>query len=453
MCTHDARDKVHEEVNVKDGRHTATTRKFKQTGATPPATAPTPNIDLLCGEQIERHVNACTAKHLLTADDARDSLVRSVNAITNKPLAETGHESFHAIARVPRQSMSDRTKAKAFNALMDPGAELNLIRKSLLASHSVKLKLNIHARQPVDVILMNNGVEIGRVTEAVYLSFRLDELGSTKHEYDEWFYVWENMSEQMILGSAFCKEQSFTNFHLRLAPWKEELSNTRSKRARGVDHVTTADDCDDSEKHPYESGVTQLLECPLEQSEARQRSRVTTTCEKIDQFKQKHSKQEAEATVKQAGSRRASKHLYAPTLSPNSHENHMPVKYDQVQTRNIAHLLARTVIQKQQDLLKQMSQLRESDVTLTSDELETLKDIAKACALEAARWADGKCNLTGEQEQTYAPKPKKRYFMGDDDAGSSEAAASKQAFQKGQCVVLQNLTTHAELNNKPARVV
>jgi hypothetical protein len=71
-------------------------------------------------------------------------------------------------------------------------------------------------------------------------------------------------------------------------------------------------------------------------------------------------------------------------------------------------------------------------VTLTSDELETLKDTAKACALEAARWADGKGNLTGEQEQTYAPKPKKRYFMGDDDAGSSEAAASKQAFQKGQ---------------------
>jgi hypothetical protein len=100
-----------------------------------------------------------------------------------------------------------------------------------------------------------------------------------------------------------------------------------------------------------------------------------------------------------------------------------------------------------------MSQLRESDVTLTSDELETLKDTAKACALEAARWADGKGNLTGEQEQTYAPKPKKRYFMGDDDAGSSEAAASKQAFQKGQCVVLQNLMTHAELNNKPARVV
>jgi len=100
-----------------------------------------------------------------------------------------------------------------------------------------------------------------------------------------------------------------------------------------------------------------------------------------------------------------------------------------------------------------MSQLRESDVTLTSDELETLKDTAKACALEAARWADGKCNLTGEQEQTYAPKPKKRYFMGDEDAGSSEAAASKQAFQRGQCVVLQNLMTHAELNNKPARVV
>jgi hypothetical protein len=384
-----------------------------------------------------------------------DSSARGVNAFTNKPLLDTGHEAFHAIARVSRESARKRALPKVFNVLMDPGAELNLVRRSLITCGSSEKRLRIHARQPTDVVLLNNGVEIGRVTEAIYLSFRLDELGDNKHEYDEWFYVWENMSEQMILGSAFCKEQSYTNFHLRLAPWSDQLSNTRvkAKRGRGVDQVNADVIDDDSEKQPYERGETQLLPSPRSNIEARQRSRVETTCEKIDQHNAKHSKQVVSATEKQAGSRRANKHTFAPALTLNSHENHSPVKYDQVQSRNISHLIARKVINEQTSLLKQMRQLRESDVVLTAEELETLKDTAKLCALEAARWVDGMSKTSGDQEQAFAPTAKKRYFMGDEDAGSSEAAACKQAFQKGQCVVLQNLKTHAELNSKPARVV
>jgi hypothetical protein len=291
-----------------------------------------------------------------------------------------------------------RTKAKVFNALMDPGAELNLVRRSLISSQSRELKLNIHAQQPTEAVLFNNGVEIGRVTEAVYLSFQLDKLGPVKHEYDEWFYVWEHMNEEMILGSAFCRQQGFTNFHLRLAPWSDKLSNNRAKRVRSVEQIDADIACEDDERTPYAGEDDQLLPCPLSQGEGRQRSRVMTPCEKIDQFQNKHSKQKDAATVKQAGCRRASKHLFAPVLSRNSHENRSPVKYNQVQSKHISRFLVRNVIDEHKVLLKQMQQLRDSDVVLTSEELETLKDTAKLCALEAARWAAGTNNSYGDQE-------------------------------------------------------
>ena len=426
----------------------AKTRKAKQASTTKLETPPTLDIHERCGE---RQVNTCTAEHLSKAG----SSARGVNAFTNKPLLDTGHEAFHAIARVARESARKRVLPKVFNVLMDPGAELNLVRQSLVTCGSSEKKLRIHARQSTDVVLQNNGVEIGRVTEAVYLSFRLDELGDNKHEYDEWFFVWENMSEQMILGSTFCKEQSFTNFHLRLASWDDKLSNTRekAKRNRGVEQVSAEVMFDDSEQQPYEHGETQLLPDPCTHSEAMQRSRVVTTCEKIDQLRAKHSKQVVTATEKQAGSRRVHRHTFMPTLTLNSHENRSPVKYNRVQSRNISQFLARRVIDEQKSLLKQMQQLRESDVVLTSEELETLKDTAKLCALEAAKWADGTSTTSGDQEQAFAPTPKRRYFMGDDVAGSSEVAAPNQVFYKGQCVILQNLKTHAELNSKPARVV
>jgi hypothetical protein len=191
------------------------------------------------------------------------------------------------------------------------------------------------------------------------------------------------MAEQMILGSAFCKEQAFTNFHLRLTPWNEKLSNTRVKRARGVEHTAIADDID--EKQPYNCDELELLPCPLSNSEARKRhrSRVTTPCEKIDQFAANHSSKKAEGTLKQAGRRRASKHIFAPSLTPNNHENRIPAKYNQVQSRHIANLLARRVVNEQKTLLKQFEQLRESDVVLTTDELELNNKPARVVSFDS----------------------------------------------------------------------
>ncbi len=450
------RENFHE-VNVVDEHPSAhETRKAKHTSSSmQPETTTKPNIIPTLDVSLRngvRQVNTCTAKHSTPPNGV---ILRILNAFTNKSLPETGHESFHAVARVLREATRSRATPKVFNVLMDPGAELNLVRRSLIASNTKDTKLKIHARQETEVILMNNGKEIGTVTEAVYLSFRLDELGATKHEYDEWFYVWEDMAEQMILGSAFCKEQGFTNFHLRLSPWSEVLSNTRAKRARGVEHINADVADDDGEKQPYHCDEVVLLPCPLTnnqiEAKKRHRSRVKTPCEKIDELAENHSSQKAEPTVKQAGRRRASKNIFMPALTLKSHINHTPATYSQVQTRQIANFLARRVANEQKTLLKQFEQLRESDVVLTADELELMKDTARLCAMEAARWSDKK--PPEAQEQAYAPTPKKRYFMNDDEAGGGGAACSKQTFQKGQCVVLQNLKTHAELNNKPARVV
>jgi hypothetical protein len=378
---------------------------------------------------------------------------RNVSAFTNKPLPVGGHESFHAIARVARETTKSRARPKIFNVLMDPGAECNLVRRSLVAAKGKEAKLRIHERQQTDIVLLNNGVEIGRVTEAIYLSFRLDELGDTKHEYDEWFFVWDDMAEQMILGSSFCREQSFTNFHLRLQSWDETLSNTRAKRARDVEQIDANIIYDESEKQVREHSSTQLLPNPLTREESRKQGRVITSCEKIDELAKKHSIQKAAPTVKQAGSRRASKHIFTPLVTSSSHDNHTPVKYDQVQARNISQFLAKRVIDEHKHLIKQMQQLRDSDVVLTADELETLKDTARLCALEASRLA-GDSGTSVDAEQAYAPKSKQRYFMSDDDVGNNgESMAPEQTFKKGQCVVLQNLQTQAELNNKPARVV
>ena len=463
----ETREFFHAPVNVNDDISAVLSRKAKEQQATlvpttptldlnlfsepnTKHTKPTPNLDVEL-RYGERQVNTCTARHM----NPSCCSVRSVNAITNKPLVETGHEAFHAVARVPRESIRPSATPKIFNVLMDPGAELNLVRGSLIASKSKDAKLKIHARQPTEVVLLNNGKEVGRVVEAVYLSFQLDEVGGAKHEHDEWFYVWENMSEQMILGSAFCKEQSFTNFHLRLAPWDDHFSHNRkkTKRTRDVEQLSAEAICDEDEKQPYERRGAWLLPNPSTDDEPKPRHRVITTCEKIDQIAETCKKQEPVPTAKQAGSRKAHKRVFMPTLVPNSHNNHTPVKYDQVQSKRIEHFLARNVISEQKVLLKKMQELRESDVVITADELETLKDTARLCAAEAAKWADTDSKTAGAQEQAFAPTPRKRYFMSDEDENSGETAAVNQTFKKGQCVVLQNLITHVELNNKPARVV
>ena len=331
---------------------------------------------------------------------------------------------------------------------MDPGAELNLVRKSLVDDVSKRLRIKVHAREKDELILMNNGKVVAHVYEAVYLTFVLDA-PDERATYSEWFHLLEDMDEEMLLGSQFCKEHNFTSFHSRLTPWTDELSNKRSKRVREVQQTTAA---------PAMSAINTSIpyERPSETPNAERyaelsrhgwqyqpppRQRVVTTCEKIDQHAKKHATRALQEEFKPlAGQRRANKKQFTPVLQPNTHENHSPVQYNCVQSRQLSTLLQQRAIDSQKTLYKTLKQLSETNVTLTFDEAEVLRDTARLCALEASKVFDNSAKGN-------------RYFMDDEQPATVAQQSKSQKYTIGQCVTLQNLQTHADLNGKPARIV
>jgi hypothetical protein len=173
---------------------------------------------------------------------------------------------------------------------MDPGAELNLIKKKLIThADGSERKIKIHARERTNVTLCNNGVEIGTVKEAIFITFSLDGVDGNQQTYHDWFYVWEGMNEEMILGATFCREHTFTNFHIRLMPWEGELlgssrASTKAsiqKRKRDLENI---DVIPSDATTAYERHVEPLLPDPRTISEQHTRDRVITNCEKNSSF-------------------------------------------------------------------------------------------------------------------------------------------------------------------------
>ncbi len=368
---------------------------------------------------------------------------RSVQIFTKKQRAEEGYQSFRSIARLQRESGKSNAAPRIVKTLMDPGAELNLVRSSLLTAKSDKKKILIHAREPCEIILTNNGKEIGRVLEAVHLSFVLDNINGDTHVHNEWFYVWPFMDEEMILGAKYCREQEFTNFHTRLVPWDDSYSHDRSKRC--VDNVVAI---------VPEKDETSVRESEDEQNRAapeRVRERVVTTCEKIDAFSAEHAKKPRVETQQTAGRRVADSSTFLMKGQDKGraarHENHTPVNYNRQQSRNIANYL-RYVIDDHTKLYKQLKQIKESDVNLTIDEQEALKDAARLCAKEAADIYEKQQHVLERKEIS---ERRAKYFMNPEE--EEEKSSSSRTFANGACVILQNLVTHCELNSKPARIV
>lgn len=65
---------------------------------------------------------------------------RSVNVFTAKQRELEGYESFRAIARVQRSSVKGRVQPRVVRTLMDPGAELNLVRSAVISAQSQEKK-------------------------------------------------------------------------------------------------------------------------------------------------------------------------------------------------------------------------------------------------------------------------------------------------------------------------
>jgi hypothetical protein len=383
-----------------------------------------------------------------------------VNNINIKPLPNEGQLSFRAIARVQRDKQTARVAPLMLKVLMDPGAELNLVRNEYLvhAARSER-KIKVHAREQVNIILSNNGVEIGRVREAVFLTFCLDGIDGKQQDYHEWFHVWEKMNEEMILGSNFCKEQSFTNFHSRLMPWDDEWlrerpsTNMRPKRERELEQIEVVNDDD---KAPYERHTVDcLLPNPCTRDEQHRRDRVETRHETIYDNRQKHRKQSRVETPITAGRRVPSTRIFMPQLQQKDHSNHAPVVYSKQVCNQVASILMQRVTVEQNKLLTTLKQLSSSGATLTFEEAETLKDTARMCAMEAERVYAQQQRLIGKSMTTLQQTKEHRYFMDADEPPPSaiDKSTTAQQFHIGQCVMLQNLVTHSDLNNRPARVV
>jgi hypothetical protein len=383
-----------------------------------------------------------------------------VNTIEIKHLYYEDQQSFRAIARVQRDKETARIAPMIARTLMDPGAELNLISAELLKhTASSERKLKIHAREATNVVLCNNGKEIGTIREAVFLTFCLDGVGSTQQLYHEWFHVWENMNEEMILGSTFCKEHGYTNFHLRLMPWEGELlgatrASTRKcvqKQKLVYEHLEVVKEED---KSPYERrSVEQLLPDPRTGNEKRPRDRVVTSCEKISAKRQQHMIQARAETPITAGRRVPTTRVFMPELQRNDHSNHAPVSYKRQVCKQVANILMQRASDEQNKLITTLKQLSASGTTLTFEEAETLKDTAKMCAMEAERVYAQQQHLIGQSLSTFKDVKQHRYFMDAEPTTKAEKTNSEQRFHNGQCVILQNLVTHSDLNDKPARVV
>ena len=359
---------------------------------------------------------------LLQTSEQRE---RHVSSFIKDLQTQTTHQSFRSIARMQRNIPGNRHQQapRVFATLMDPGAELNLIRADLIEGGGKNSELRVHARQPDVLILMNNGKEVARVEEAVYLSFVLDSVdGVARQTYHEWFHVLPNMDEELLLGAEFCKQQGFTNFHTRLQPWHIRLAHPKTRHLAQFNSLEQVEEQDDVEplyeileREPrpdtdgwgFDTGFTNAnaLQTAIDaqrvpdelQPLLRQpskpripaRDRVVTICEQLDEHaikfaESKESKREREC--EKIGGRRVRNRNTLTNIppAPKSHSNHVPVQYNPVQSRQVASLLARRVIDEQKQLHKTLKHLTASEATLTMEEAEIMRDTARMCAREAA---------------------------------------------------------------------
>ena len=246
------------------------------------------------------------------------------------------------------------------SVLMDPGAEINLIRGDFVNTTKKYSAIKIHATMPQNIELTNNGVVIGHVREAVYLSFVLDTLpGVAQQTYHEWFHVFHGLKEQLVLGSAFNKQQCFTSYHTRLEPWREMRSPAMQKAFEAKQQnikrmnlvamtVDPTAENDELTSQPLSWTVTSvrggdpdvndvLWDATMQTSSntangKRKRDRVVTPCERADAHAAKHSNEHLlhESQVV-AGRRVKAKRTATPILQQKSHESHVPFSSAPVQ--------------------------------------------------------------------------------------------------------------------------
>ena len=137
--------------------------------------------------------------------------------------------SFYATARIDRED--SKRKARCVAAHMDNGAEMNLIRADLLMKETkAAVKIIDYRLTPIEI--SNNGIKIGEAKQEVQLTFSLDtQDGVAPITYTEFFHVWDDLKNDMVLGGEFMERNGFTTMHKTLVRLRPHIHPKRQREA------------------------------------------------------------------------------------------------------------------------------------------------------------------------------------------------------------------------------
>jgi hypothetical protein len=290
--------------------------------------------------------------------------------------------AFHAIGRFTR----DATKRapRTARVLMDPGADVNLIRTSIVtgASKSSTLKVLNTRKSPTD--LFNNGVKIGHVDNEYELEFTLDSPSSVSTQrYTDWFMAWDDLKEEVILGAAFNEAQCFTNYQKRLVPYDTYVRRKKPSEppqdpplsGQGSPRRWELDRRPSEAYMPGMDNDRQRDTCPHQQQ-------IAARIDSEMKLKQRHKVASAEAIAARSPHPWMCRPIVRPDKirSPTTVErtNHTRVDYKRFEHMQLAAHLTRSYCEKQQNLLKKLEPVGELASRLTAEEHETIVNAAVA---------------------------------------------------------------------------
>jgi hypothetical protein len=413
---------------------------------------------------------SCPAAHECHADEqsagkapATMSEQHRVAYISN--MGATGvTTAFHAIGRFAR-NVSKRAPRTA-RVLMDPGADVNLIRANIVtgASKASTLKVLNTRHSPTD--LFNNGVKIGHVETEYELQFTLDSpSGVATQHYTEWFMAWDDLEEEAILGADFNERQGFTNYQLRLVPhdtYVRKKQPTPCESAQdlslaGLGHTRQWE----LDRRPSEAFMPGLETrghretCPHQQ-------RILARMESESQLKRRHKTASAEAVAARSLHPWMCRPLKRPDkiMSPVTAErkNHARIDYNRFENGQLAAHLARSYCEKQHNLLKKLEPVGAAASHLTAEEHDVIVDAAKEAARQADDFFKVNAHLLGRKDKFMPTSRTARYFEEvpcepEPKEGVQSDALPERKFPNRHVCVLQNLVNKAEMNGTAVRII
>jgi hypothetical protein len=349
------------------------------------------------------------------------------------------HDSFYAVARINRQHMA--RAGRCTRTLMDTGASgMNIIRSAIVDNFAdSRAAIDIISRRINCTDLTNNGKVIGRSSEEVRIAFTLDTLpGAEPTTYTEWFYMFDDLQDEMVLGSSFNRNHGFSTYHKTLVEWSQGTQCPQQPRQR--DRVIT----------PAERQTAAVKEL--------QHSKIdVTTCAKFPG---------TGVPIVRRPLCHGVQHYPLPanvqSKTPGSNEAFFraaPVDYDRCQSTDLACHLARSFACQRMMINKSISSFtsqaeQPKPARMSEQDLEALLDSSKNAARDAQEFYYSNAHLLDKHfdKPGCTPPHNKRYFM-DGWQPPVKPQAPQPAFAYGHTAVLQNLRNFAALNDCPARIL